>query len=99
MSPHLSEQMFATQADPALQAGSTRPAGSGPAARRLRRSLPEFEVLEAFSDGKSLTRGHLAGALPDRLLRLGPLANLALVSAQPLDLESGGFADFTPAVG
>src|SRR5438552_17604889 len=44
--------------------------------------LVQPEVFEAFRDGKVLALRHIGGPFPDRLLELGPLADLALVFAQ-----------------
>src|SRR5438270_14072532 len=82
MSPHLSEQMFDTQApSPAL------PSGEGAT------SLVQPEVLEAFRDREILAGCHLGGALPNRLLELSPIADLALVFAQRVDLQIKRLAD------
>src|SRR2546422_9026320 len=73
-----------------VQAPARAAAAAGAA---LRRSLPQFEVLEAFGYRKTLAGGHLGSPFADRLLQLGPVAHLALVFAEGLDLEVDGVAD------
>src|SRR2546422_7406124 len=73
-----------------VQAPARAAAASGAAPRR---SLPQFEVLEAFGYRKTLAGGHLGSPFADRLLQLGPVAHLALVFAEGLDLEVDGVAD------
>src|SRR5436309_2542819 len=77
--------------DPARAAAAS---GAAP-----RRSLPQFEVLEAFGDRKTLAAGHLGSPFADRLLQLWPVADLALVLAKRLDLEVDGVADVHPGIG
>src|SRR5207249_11140104 len=60
------------------------------------RSVAELEILEAFGDRKTLAGGHLGSPFADRLLQLGPVADLALVFAEGLDLEVDRVADVHP---
>src|SRR5256885_9168977 len=62
------------------------------------KSVAELEILEAFGDRKTLAGGHLGSPFADRLLQLGPVADLALVFAEGLDLEVDRVADVHPGI-
>src|SRR5437588_1040869 len=70
----------------------TLPSGEGATSR------VQLEVLEAYRDREILAGCHLGGALPNRLLELSPIAVLALVFAQRVDLQIKRLADIDPDI-
>src|SRR2546421_10654710 len=83
------------------------PARSGSARARARlvsvsglhHSFVQPEVLEAFGDRKALALSHLGGPLAYGLLQFFPVAHLALVFLERLDLKADRLADVDPDIG
>src|SRR5438270_70182 len=62
-------------------------------------SVVQLEVLEAFRHRQALPLPHLGRALLDGFLQLAPIADLALVLFEGIDLQVDGVADVDPDVG